>query len=558
MTTREYVVTLHKFEDLESFYEDMETLGGDLCIPDRAVEVANRRPVSRNTHYYLTDQEANLVRQDPRVKAVELELTEAGYELAPTWIQTSTVWSKSNTVSADLKNWGILRCVEGAQRLNWGSDGTPNVAGTVNVTASAKYVDVVIVDGHMNPAHPEFAVNENGTGGTRVVQYNWLELAPTVTGFSSSTYVYTPYVDPTYPDFDLDGFPDRTINNDHGCHVAGIAVGNSFGWARDATIYNLSPYASAPSFNTAGYNAITHIDFLRVWHENKPINPVTGIKNPTISNHSYGVVSRATVSNITTVTYQGVVYSGPFTHAQLNNFGIANTGSNALVTVRSSAIEADLEDLADAGVIPIVAAGNSNAKIDLFSTNPAADFNNYFQVAGGSPVYYNRGSLGSANGVICVGAVGSSANEVRLDFSNSGPGIDVYAPGRLVMSAINSTIGVYSNDLRNASFNITKRSGTSMAAPQVAGVLACVAETWPTIKSTQALDYIAKTSKDNQLLDGTGGPADVTDLQGSPNRYLFFVKQRPDNGQVGPKFNLGSRPTSGLVYPRPKIFRYGR
>lgn len=558
MSTREYVVTLHKFEDLDSFYEDMETPGGSLYIPDRAVSLANRRPVSRNTHYYLTDDEAELLRQDPRVLAVEPTLSESGYELAPVWIQTSTVWNKSTVVSADLKNWGILRCVEGVQRPGWGIDVTPNAAGTVNVTASGKYVDVVIVDGHVIPGHPEFARNSDGTGGSRVNQYNWFELAPQASGFSAGTYVYTPYVDPTYPDLNNDGLPDRTVDNDHGCHVTGIAAGNSFGWARDATIYNLSPYPSNPNFNAFGFNSETHLDFVRVWHQNKAINPVTGIKNPTISNHSYGIISAATVTTISTVSYRGVVYNGPFSHAQLNNFGIFNTGTQAVVNVRNAAIEADLQDLVSVGVVPIVAAGNQNSRIEPYSANTASDYYNYFQVPGRAPVYYNRGTIGAVEGVICVGAIGTLATEVRIGTSNSGPRIDVFAPGRFIMSSVNSTIQIYSNDLRNSSYYVSKRSGTSMAAPQVAGILACVAETWPTMKASQAIDYIAKTSKTGQINDTGGGPSDISSLQGAPNRYLYFVKQRPDAGQVGPKFNLGARPNNGMMYPRPKIFRYGR
>ena len=58
MQEREYVITLHKHEDLDSFYDDMETPGGALFIPDRAVPVFDRRLVSRNTHYKLTDEEA--------------------------------------------------------------------------------------------------------------------------------------------------------------------------------------------------------------------------------------------------------------------------------------------------------------------------------------------------------------------------------------------------------------------------------------------------------------------------------------------------------------------
>ena len=57
-TLKEYVVTLQRFEDLDNFYNDMETPGGDLYIPNRSVDVQQRRNVSRNTHYMLNDAEA--------------------------------------------------------------------------------------------------------------------------------------------------------------------------------------------------------------------------------------------------------------------------------------------------------------------------------------------------------------------------------------------------------------------------------------------------------------------------------------------------------------------
>ena len=128
---REYVVTLHNFDDLESFYTDMETEGGDLYIPSRGVDVSLRRPVSRNTHYMLTDQEAEQLRQDPRVLAVELTLAEQGLKIEPVWSQYSTRWSKLETVGPTVPsqyqvtsgqyNWGLLRSTEGVQRPNWGS-----------------------------------------------------------------------------------------------------------------------------------------------------------------------------------------------------------------------------------------------------------------------------------------------------------------------------------------------------------------------------------------------------------------------------------------------------
>ena len=551
MQEREYVVTLHQHEDLNDFYNDMETPAGALFIPNRAIPVKNRRPVSRNTHYKLTDDEAALIRQDPRVLAVELSFEEAGLKFKPSWTQSSTFWNKSNSVSSNFKNWGLLRSVEGQQRASWGSNGINNTSGEINVTASGKYVDVVIVDGHMNPGHPEFAVNIDGTGGSRVSQYNWFELNPTVINSSISTYVYTPYVDPTYPDNNGDGISDRTIDNDHGTHVAGTAVGNTQGWARDANIYNISPYTSAPS------STPYFIDYIKVWHQNKEINPLTGNKNPTITNHSYGIELEVDITTITSVRYRGTIVTGPFTSGQLSNYGIVNFGGVAFVNGQNTAFEQDLIDLMAAGVIVVGSAGNLYSKIANPSATISDDYNNYFAV-GLTAYFYLRGTVTSAAGMICVGAIGSSIDDSKFVSSNCGPRVDVYAPGRHIISSINSNVTIYANDPRNAVYFLTKKSGTSMASPQVAGVLACLAETWPRLNQAQALSYIQARSKTDQITAGTGGPADYTDLQGSANRFLYFYKERPDTGQVGPKNNQGLRPITGQAWPRPKIYRYGR
>lgn len=551
MTLREYVVTLHQFEDLDSFYRDMETEGGPIYIPRRPVPVHERQPVSRNTTYLLNDAEADRIRRDSRVLAVELSAKEQKIIFRPLWTQTSSAWNKSNTVNNTHRNWALLRCVEGATRTSWGSNGTTSVTGTINVTASGKNVDVVIVDGHINPGHPEFAVNPDGSGGSRVVQYNWFDLRPEVEGSGVGTYVYTPYVDPTYPDNDGDGYSDRTVDNDHGCHVAGTVVGNLQGWARDANIYNISPYATNPNFTNY------FLQYIKVWHQNKSVNPVTGIKNPTVTNHSYGIEYAVTISSITSVRYQGTIYTGPFSSATLSSYGIFNDGTYAYAPTRNTAFEADYIDLMNAGVIVVGAAGNTYTKIANYSASASDDYNNYF--IAGSTYYYMRGTITAADNVLCVGAINSLVNDSKVNFSNCGPRIDVYAPGRFIMSSHNSNIyGTAATDGRNAAYYITKKSGTSMSSPQVCGIVACLAETWPTLKQTDVQNYIKNNAKVGQITDTGGGPTDYTSLQGSTNRYLYFYKKRPDNGQVGPVQNYGNRPTKGQLYPRNKIFRYGR
>ena len=62
MSEREYIVSLNKDVDYDAFNAEMiASTGAGNTVPERAVEVANARPAShRNTHYSLTDAEAEL------------------------------------------------------------------------------------------------------------------------------------------------------------------------------------------------------------------------------------------------------------------------------------------------------------------------------------------------------------------------------------------------------------------------------------------------------------------------------------------------------------------
>ena len=219
----EYIVTCNSKEDLDSLYDDMETTGGSLYIPDRAVDLVNRRAISRNTHYMLTESVAEQIKNDSRVLACERTPADLGIKFEPSWKQTGD-FDKTEGGSGsqnDDKNWGLYRINKGATVSNWGSDGTTEISNRdLHTTWSGKNVDVVMVDSHLNVNHPEFAVNVDGSGGTRVVSYNWFQHKNSL-GYSShpTNYSYS------------------SINSSHGTHVAGTACGNTQGWARDANIY---------------------------------------------------------------------------------------------------------------------------------------------------------------------------------------------------------------------------------------------------------------------------------------------------------------------------------
>ena len=515
-TLKEYIVTLHKFDDLESFYADMETEGGSEYIPNRRVDCHIRRPVSRNTHYMLTDEEALALRLDPRVLDVELTMEELGIIAGPagSYTTSSNRWSKSANLSQGDLNWGLFRVFNGSQVSNWGFDGTQNVSGTITMPQSGSNVDVVIVDGMLDPAHPEFAVNANGTGGSRVIQYNWYSLNPTVTGGSTSTYSYV---------------LDSTSETDkHATHVAGIAVGNTQGWARDANIYNISP-----DYVTGGVTYSYLFDYIKVWHQNKSVNPLTGVKNPTITNNSWNLYSSTAYTNITSVTYRGTTTTKSFTKSELNAYGIyVDASNNALIPRRLSAVDADVADLIAAGVIVVGSAGNYYTKIDVPG---GIDYDNLMVVSGSTTVYTNRGSSpGSATGALCVGSTGAGitrGGDRKASYSNCGPRVDIWAPGTFINSSWVGSVGSPEiaaapvRDARNSSYYVGKLSGTSMASPQVAGLLACLLEKVPTINQATAMQVTTSTyglAASGQIPSTTGGPTDYFDLQGAPNLHLAY------------------------------------
>lgn len=67
------------------------------------------------------------------------------------------------------------------------------------------------------------------------------------------------------------------------------------------------------------------------------------------------------------------------------------------------------------------------------------------------------------------------------------------------------------------------------------GVLACALETYPTMNQAKSREYILGIAKSNQMTDTGGSYTDLTSLNGSENRYLFFKQERESSGSVFPK-----------------------
>ena len=548
----EYIVTCRSYEDLENLYDDMETPGGSLYIPDRAVDLVHRRAISRNTHYMLTEEEAAEIRNDERVIACERPARDRGLVPDILWTQTGDFEKTTGNLQSDDKNWGLYRLVKGDSVSNWGSDSTTEISNqTINTTASGKNVDVVIVDGHVNPDHPEFAVNVDGTGGSRVNQFNWFQYKSAL-GYNSHPTTYT---------YSSSG---ASPNTNHGTHVAGTVAGNTQGWARDANIYNMA-------FQD-GLSGVTNWDeflwdYLRHFHKNKAVNSSTGRRNPTITNHSWGYSygsNTEDLSDLTSVRYRGTTTTLSGTDAQkktvLEDNGVPVPGSTFLfkVPARQSSVDADIQDAINDGVIVISSAGNSYWNCDTSSGN---DYNNY--VIGNYTYYHSRGSTpGSADNVICVGSIGSKVGEYKNNFSNWGERVDIWAPGGDIISAVYDSSSAASEgygsgntlpqDPRDSSYYLASISGTSMASPQICGIIACLAEQEPNLSQAEALQHLKEHALAEVGTTGTANHSTYEALGDSHNRYAFIPKKRPDSGMTSPAQIHKNRntTTAGVKYPR--------
>jgi hypothetical protein len=124
-------------------------------------------------------------------------------------------------------------------------------------------------------------------------------------------------------------------------------------------------------------------------------------------------------------------YRAEFTDEELQSYGLNMSGPPS--PYRNVAMDADISDAINEGIIFVGSAGNSSAKIEV---EDGIDYDNYF-VDNGLPIYYHRGSTpGSSSSVICVGEVSSVSTESKSQNSNTGPRVDLYAPGENVISAV--------------------------------------------------------------------------------------------------------------------------
>lgn len=510
-----YYVVVNDPQHKPSVHLELTGNYGSEFIPTRRVVADDPMFKSEyNGVYMLTPEEAEQLVNDPRIHHVERAPEDLGILPTPHSIQTGTFVKFQSTLVNTDKNWGLARAISRTDPF-----GGLNTATSFTYNLDGSGVDLVVLDTGIIKYHPEFSVNANGTGGTRVVDINW------------SSYGVIPSNGTGSWVGDLDG---------HGTNCASIAAGNTNGWAKGAAIYAMN--ILDPNLSDTYVDPISALQTIRLWHNAKPTTS-TGYKRPTVINNSWGYEIQ--YSNMTATVWRGVTYpaTAPASaYGQVNSNGAAPATNDPATThgYRSVSIEAEIASCVAAGIIFVGSAGNQAIKCDVPG---GQDYDNRWIDNTGFSLYYHRGTTPSAaTNVVCVGATSYSTPEHKISFSNTGPRVDVFAPGTAIMGAyINAPYGSQNavTDARSgniststtATFYLNKISGTSQASPQVTGIVACLLQSRPWLKQWQVQQWVQEVATLGTLDEtfyGGSGYTQYAGLQGATNRQLYQPFNSPN------------------------------
>jgi hypothetical protein len=320
-----------------------------------------------------------------------------------------------------------------------------------------------------------------------------------------------------------------TNSTTHGTQCAANAYGRTQGWAFNANKWFINAYG------LNGSDIEQYFDIMKLFHLYKPINPTYGTKDPTISSNSWGYRSTSHRAGGTSTDYYyyyrqgtsggtGIAYRTNTMPGFISYVGFYGDSNRMKGEHPDNSYTTAGKEMIDAGVIFVVAAGNSNQK-QVGPNHP--DFDNYWTTNAqgqsaslvsathteiGIPGVLNttnrRGfpqQLGKYNdpqtGLVVypsinIGALDdsymASGKERKVNYSDMGEEIDCYAPADGTLSAVNAISGQRRPDTYSstsfAAFYDAKFSGTSSACPVATGLIATKLQynrnwTWQDVRS---------------------------------------------------------------------------
>jgi len=328
-----------------------------------------------------------------------------------------------------------------------------------------------------------------------------------------------------------------TDTEGHGTHVGGTIAGKTYGWAKNADIY-LMKVSGLDGYEGGGIDEPDCFDVITHWHNNKPIDPATGVKRPTIVNMSWGYSFNYFAISLRGGRYRGVEWTYSSLDSNETEHGFPFGYSS--IPSRNDSTDVAIEEMLDAGIHICIAAGNSSFKIDKPG---GVDYDNlWYNGAQLTPYDLHRGSSPFSLRATMVGCIASTSQidgkETVSDFSCVGPGVDVYAPGESIMSAMstNNTLGdSYTSApyFLDEEYKQSNLSGTSMASPQVCGLGALVLELNPGATVEELKQFIVNNSQNTLYTTGLDDDFDNgASVLGGPPNALYNKFNSPNSLKI--------------------------
>lgn len=639
MSEKFYQIGTYTESDWDSLNAELIS-EGCLCehVPDRCVTCADDKPHSptRGT-YLLTDQEAELLKNDPRVKFINIdysqypeiykapadELQASSPELVQRYAGTVKHYRRVVTLPfpttlADVNRSGyqLLRCQQKLDPWRESQESNTVIQSNVSLYGSGKNVDVIVGDDGMWFGHPEFQNNTivsgtstltarprdyvggnvlpgngtcdlldlvldapyyldpawfNASPGTRLITRWDGTIVPTESAARSwwSTASQRSAQFASAGTVSVTSFYTRAYNNgsntsrstvgQHGTPCCALTYGRTQGWAYNANKWALNVY------NINGSDIEQYFDLMKIFHQLKPINPTYGNKNPTISSNSWGYrASKGTTNGY--YHFRGVAtqYGGQGAEpAFIQHLGQMGDGGRWKSEMKTNSYTTALDECIASGVIFVGAAGNSNQK-QVGSSHP--DWENRVSATAGQTMaqtsYFEFGleTTGSTTRrgfpqqggmfddagtrvypVINIGALDDdfrkNNREIKVDYSDRGEEIDVYAPADGTLAANHTYASVGNRPDTYTGFTVgggvatdCTFGGTSAACPVATGLIATVLEhnrTWGWQQVRAWLETLETQAEDVFYIGTETTTAtsvnwfDYESLEGSAARVLY-------------------------------------